>query len=152
METTFRINQTSRQLLMVYLDNYTLEQLNKIPEGFGNNLLWNIGHILVTQQILIYKFSGLPMCFSDEFIARYVNGSKPNLDFSKEDFELIKASLFATANQLKQDFKAGVFKTYQEFTTKSSGFLMTSAQQAIEFNNFHESMHLGIMMQMKKFI
>ena len=152
METTFRINQTSRQLLKVYLDNYTLEQLNKIPNGFGNNLLWNIGHILVTQQILIYKFSSLPMCFSEEFIARYVNGSKPNLDFSKEDFELIKTSLFVTADQLKQDFEDGIFKIYQEFTTKPSGFLITSAQQAIEFNNFHESMHLGIMMQMKKFI
>jgi len=42
-----------------YFDNYTLEQLNKIPEGFSNNLIWNIGHIIVTQQVLIYKLSNL---------------------------------------------------------------------------------------------
>ncbi len=152
METTFRINSTSRQLLMAYLDTYTLEQLNKIPLGFANNLLWNIGHVLVTQQILVYKFSGLPMAFSDEFIARFVNGSRPNGDYSETDLKKIKEALFATSDKLKQDFNNDVFKEYTEFITKSSGFKMSNAKEAIEFNNFHEAMHLGIMLQMKKFI
>jgi len=34
---------------------FSLEQLNKIPEGFNNNLIWNIAHCVVTQQLLCYK-------------------------------------------------------------------------------------------------
>lgn len=152
METTFRINQTTRNLLLVYLNTYSLDQLNKIPTGFSNNLLWNVGHILVTQQILIYKFSGLPVAFTDDFVAKFINGSRPTGDYSEVDLLEIKNALLETLNTLKLDFERGVFKDYSEFVTKSSGFKMSNAQEAIEFNNFHEAMHLGIMMQMKKFI
>jgi hypothetical protein len=29
-------------------------------EGYSNNLIWNIAHIIVVQQMLVYKLSGLP--------------------------------------------------------------------------------------------
>jgi hypothetical protein len=41
----------------------TLEQLNKIPEGYNNNLIWNIAHVVVVQQMLVYKLSE----FYDDF-------------------------------------------------------------------------------------
>jgi hypothetical protein len=43
------------------------DQLNTIPEGYSNNLIWNIAHIVV-QQMLVYKLSGLPMMISDEMV------------------------------------------------------------------------------------
>ena len=61
MEATFKILETSRNIYLKFLEGYTLEQLNKIPEGFSNNLIWNIGHIVVSQQGLIYRLSGLPV-------------------------------------------------------------------------------------------
>ena len=39
MQTTFKIWETNRKLHLAFLEKYTLEQLNKIPEGFKNNLL-----------------------------------------------------------------------------------------------------------------
>ena len=48
MELTFKIWKTSRNLVIEYFDKYSLEQLNRIPDGFSNNLIWNIGHIIVT--------------------------------------------------------------------------------------------------------
>ena len=41
MEATFKIWETSRNIYLKIIENYTLEQLNKIPEGFSNNLVWN---------------------------------------------------------------------------------------------------------------
>lgn len=55
----FKTWNTSRNLYAAYFDNYSLEQLNKIPAGFNNNLIWNIGHIIVAQQSLIYQLSNL---------------------------------------------------------------------------------------------
>jgi hypothetical protein len=51
------------------LAGYTLEQLNKIPEGY-NNLIWNIAHIVVVQQMLVYKYLDT-MMISDEMVDKY---------------------------------------------------------------------------------
>ncbi|MFC4816180.1 MULTISPECIES: DinB family protein [unclassified Flavobacterium] len=151
MEYTFKINLLSRNVLLRFLENHTLEQLNKIPEGFSNNLIWNIGHMVVVQQMLVYRLSGLPMMVSDAMVAKYMKGTKPESDVTQEEVDEIKSLLFATLEQSKKDFENAIFKTYTEFTT-STGYTVTSAKDAMEFNNYHEGMHTGIMMQIKKFL
>jgi hypothetical protein len=151
MQTTFEINKTSRNLLLQFLENYSLENLNKIPEGFSNNLIWNIGHIVVVQQMLVYKLSGLPMMISDEMVEKYKKGTKPEHNISQEEVNEIKKLLFSTLEQAKEDFANDVFDNYMEFTT-GVGFTVKSAKSAMEFNNYHEALHTGIMMQIKKFI
>ncbi len=39
MKSTFKIWKTNRNLYLKYFDKYNLEQLNKIPNGFSNNLI-----------------------------------------------------------------------------------------------------------------
>ncbi|MEN9489058.1 MAG: hypothetical protein RL494_1323 [Bacteroidota bacterium] len=151
MQATFEINLSSRNLLLQFLENHSLENLNKIPDGFSNNLIWNIGHIVVVQQMLVYKLSGLPMMVSDEMVEKYKKGSKPEHTVSEEEVNEIKKLLFVTLDQTKVDFANAIFDTYMEFTT-GIGFTVKSAKSAMEFNNYHEGLHLGIMMQIKKFI
>jgi hypothetical protein len=151
MKDTFEVNSTSRKMLNAYFENYTLEQLNKIPEGFSNNLIWNIAHIVVTQQILVYKLSGLPMMVSDEMVEKYRKGTKPGQDVTQEEAEEIKVLLFDTLHKLETDYNNGIFVNYQEYPT-STGYILKSAVGAIEFNNFHEGLHIGIMMSIRKFV
>lgn len=151
METAFRITETSRKVLSGFLEKYSLEELNKIPEGFSNNLLWNIGHIIVVQQLLVYKLSGVPAMISTEMIEKYQKGTKPEHNVTQQEVDEIKVLLFSTLEKTKQDLAQNVFQKYMEFTSMS-GFTMKSAQNAIEFNNYHEAMHTGIMMQIRKFI
>ena len=151
MHTTFEINHTSRNVISKFLDNYTLEQLNKVPEGFANNLIWNIGHIVVVQQMLVYKLSGLNMMVSDEMVEKYKRGSKPEAPVSQAEIDEIRKLLFATLEQAKEDFANDIFDEYMEFTTMS-GFTIKNAKAAMEFNNYHEATHTGIMMQIRKFL
>jgi len=151
MNQTFEITRTSRKILTQFLEKYTLEQLNKIPEGFSNNLIWNIAHIVVTQQILVYKLSGLPMNVSDEMVNAYKKGSKPEHIASQSEVEEIKILLLKTIDQTEKDFDNGVFKNFEEYPT-STGFVLKSTQDAMVFNNFHEGLHIGIMMSLKKFL
>ena len=53
--------------------------------------------------------------------------------------------------QTKTDFGAGKFQNYTEYTT-GTGFHLASTKEAIEFNNYHEALHLGFMMNIRKFI
>jgi formate dehydrogenase maturation protein FdhE len=151
MHQTFEITRTSRKVLSQFLENHTLEQLNKIPEGFNNNLIWNIGHIVVVQQMLVYHLSGLPMMVSEEMIAKYRKGTKPESDVSQQEVDAIQSLLFETINQTKADFNAKIFKNYEEFTSMS-GFTMKNAEDAMAFNYFHEAMHIGMMMSIRKFL
>ena len=151
METSFEINKTSRNVLLTFLEKYTLEQLNTIPEGFSNNLIWNIGHIIVVQQMLVYKLSDLQMMISDEMVEKYKKGTKPEHNVNREEVDEIKVLLFSTLEKTRNDFGKNKFQKYNEFTSMSR-FTIRTAADAIVFNNYHEALHTGIMMQIRKFI
>ena len=151
MHQVFDITRTSRKVLSQFLENHTFEQLNKIPHGFNNNLIWNIAHIIVVQQMLVYNLSGLPMMVSDEIVAKYKRGTKPEANATQEEVDVIQLLLFETINRTKADFNEKTFKTYQEFTSMS-GFTMRNAEDAMAFNYYHEAMHIGMMMSIRKFI
>ncbi|MES2545295.1 MAG: DinB family protein [Bacteroidota bacterium] len=151
MQQSFDITRTSRKVVSQFLENYTLEQLNKIPVGFNNNIIWNIGHIIVVQQMLVYKLSGLPMQVSDEMVFNYKKGTKPETEVSQPEVDEIKSFLFKTIEQTEIDFGNKIFKNYQEFTTMS-GFTIKNAEAAIVFNYYHEAMHTGIIMGIRKFV
>jgi hypothetical protein len=151
MEKEFSITHTSREVYNRYFENYTLEQLNKVPQGFNNNLIWNIGHIIVSQQMLVYMGSGQQPLVSKELIAMYMRGTKPERDVTQEEADEIKSLLFSTIEKTEEDYRNGLFTGYTERKTEL-GFVLTSVEFAIAFNNYHEGVHLGIMMQLKKFV
>ncbi|RYZ21805.1 MAG: DinB family protein [Chitinophagaceae bacterium] len=151
MEALFKALKTSRGLYAAFFDNYTLEQLNRVPPGFSNNLAWNIGHIIVAQQALVYRGSGVPMHISEELFDRYKPGTKPAADLTQGEADELRVLLHSLALQTEQDYEAGRFSTYQERTT-ATGFHLASLQDALVFNNYHEGIHLGLMMAIRKFV
>ena len=151
METTFKIWRTNRNLYLEFFDKYTLEQLNKIPAGFSNNLIWNIGHIIVAQQGLIYKSSDLQGYLSQELFDLYKPGTKPTGKTSENEIKELKELLISLIEKTETDFYKGEFKIYNERTT-STGFHLGSLKEAIEYNNYHEGLHFGLMMNIRKFI
>ena len=151
MEATFRIWQTSRGLYQNFLDSYSLEQLNTIPVGMSNNLIWNIGHVIVSQQKLVYALSGLPMHIPDSLFEKYQNGSRPDGKTTQTEVDEIKKLLSEMVEKTKTDFEAGIFKEFHSYQTKT-GFHLGTLKEAVEFNNYHEGIHLGIMMSIKKHI
>ena len=151
MEATFKIWETSRKSYLKIIENYSLEQLNKIPEGFSNNLIWNLGHIIVSQQGLVYHLSGLPMHITLEMMDTYKNGSKPKENVTQEEVDALKNLLFSLLEKTKEDYSNGLFTTYNEYTT-GTGFHLSTTKEAMEFNNYHEAIHLGFMMNIRKFI
>ena len=151
MDATFRIWQTSRGLYQNFLDNYSLDQLNTIPAGMSNNLIWNIGHVIVSQQKLVYALSGLPMHIPDSLFEKYQNGSRPDGKTTQAEVDEIKKLLSEMVEKTKSDFETGVFKEFHPYQTKT-GFHLGTWKEAMEFNNYHEGIHLGIMLQIKKFL
>ena len=151
MEATFRIWETSRNIYLKFFDNYSLEQLNIIPAGMSNNLIWNLGHVVVSQQKLVYALSGLPMLIPDSLFEKYQNGSRPDGKTTQAEVDEIKKLLSEMVEKTKADFEVGIFKEFHPYQSKT-GFHLGTWKEAMEFNNYHEGIHLGIMMSIKKHI
>ncbi len=134
MENEFKNTRTSREIYRRFFDNYTLEQLNTIPQGFSNNLIWNIGHIVVSQQMLVYMAAGQEPMVSKELIARYMRGTKPESDVTQEEADEIKNLLFVTVEKSEEDYNNGLFTTYNKRKTELC-FELNSVEDAISFNN-----------------
>ena len=103
MNWTFDICLKNRNILEGFLNQFTLDELNKVPNGFSNNIIWNIAHVVVTQQLLVYRNSGLPMFVSDDLIEKYKKGTKAEADVTSEDVEEIRGLLFSSLEQLMKD-------------------------------------------------
>ncbi|MRX39461.1 DinB family protein [Flavobacterium sp. LC2016-23] len=151
MSSVFKVQKTIREILLKVLEGHSLEQLNKIPDGFKNNLIWNVAHCISSQQVLVYKLSGLPTQVSDEFIDKYKKGTKPEGDVSQAEADEIKALLFTTFDQTEKDYANNVFTHYTPYTT-SMGFDLTNVQDALDFVNYHEGIHTGIIMGIRKLV
>jgi len=142
MDYCFDITLKTRTFFKTILENYNLEQLNKIPEGFNNNIFWNIKHVIITQQLLVYHLSELPMQITDEEVKNYQKGSKPERSINENDLKLLKKQLYSTLERTKVDFNNNLFKKFNKYTVTTKSTL-TCIEEALEFNNFHEGIHLG---------
>jgi len=57
MKAEFDLLSATRVVVLKLVNELSLAQLNTVPNGYSNSIVWNVAHILVTQQILHYKFS-----------------------------------------------------------------------------------------------
>ena len=150
MHFTLEVLTNTRKFFNKFLENMSLNDLNKVPTGFNNNIIWNIGHVLVTQQLLAYKLSGLPMMVSESLIAKYMKDTKPEGDVSQTEVDEIKELLFATIEKTKADYNNNAFNNFNTYTVSTTGNTLTNIDESFEFILFHEGMHLGYIMALSR--
>lgn len=151
MTTDIDLQKLARQNVLKMIDGLSLEQINKIPDGYTGNIAWHIGHIITTQQGLIYGLSRNAMSLEKTFIDRYKKGTKPQAPIDQTELDFIKSELAKQPHQLIQDNEKNIFQTYTVFKT-AFGNEITCFQDAVSFNNLHEGMHIGYIMAMKHLV
>ena len=147
----FEILRESRKFILKIIEDFTIEQLNFIPKGFKNNIAWNVSHLLVTQQLICYNLSGLPLQVSEEMVSLFKKGTAPEKKLTLIEFEKIKEQFISIVDQFEKDYKEGIFKNFNEYTT-SVNITLRDIHDAIAFNNFHEGIHLGSILSLRKLV
>ncbi|TNF67782.1 MAG: DinB family protein [Bacteroidetes bacterium] len=138
-----------RKHLARILTETSPEHLQRIPDGFNNNIWWNAAHTLVVQQLLCYRLSGLPMHIDNDLAAAYSKGTFPGTLPEARIREKICDLLTSTVGQLRRDFEEGIFKEYTSYTT-SAGVTLENIEDAILFNLYHEGLHMGTILALLK--
>lgn len=141
--------QKARLFLMDLVKDLSISQLNEIPPGFNNNIIWNFGHLVAAQQGICYLRSGLKLIITEEFFNDFKPGSKPERYFSEVEFENIKKLLSSTLEQFETDYNGSIFQNYSPVTTRY-GIEFTNVDDALNFIPFHDGIHCGYVMALKR--
>ncbi|HWZ34930.1 MAG TPA: DinB family protein [Mucilaginibacter sp.] len=145
---TIKLTRTS---LLDAVKDLSIEQLNKIPAGFNNNIIWNLAHLVAAQQNICYKRAGLEPVIEERFFTPFLPGTKPEAFISAGDVERIKGLLFSTLDQLEAGLQSGKFANYTPWTTRY-GNSINSGEEAAAFLPFHEGIHTGYIWALKRVI
>lgn len=144
MTETFKFIIDTRKAFIQLLDELTLDELNKIPEGFNNNIIWNFGHIVVSTQTLCYVRTGITADTSSvKYLDAYKKGSKPTYFVSAEEVAELKALALSTIEKIEEDDKKGVFQNIQPYDTATYGATLHSFADVLITTSGHDNLHLG---------
>lgn len=143
--------KSTRAYLLNLIDDLSLEQLNEKPEGFNNNIIWNLAHLVAVQQSICYKRSGLQPIVQDKFVLPYLPGTKPEHFIDGKELETIKTLFLSSLDELESDYQKRFFTAYTPFVTRY-GVEIANIDDAINFLPYHEGLHTGYIIALKRIV
>lgn len=149
MNYHFANHRQVRKNLLDLLQNTSEKDLLTIPDGFNNNIYWNIAHCIAQQQLLCYYLSGNQFRIDKYWVETYKKGTFANVDVKQSEMEDLAYLLIETSKILMKDFDNDFFPDYTPYST-SFGIDLKNIQDAIVFNNMHESLHYGYILSQKR--
>lgn len=152
MSSAVTLMTQTRKLTYMVVKDLTPEQFLRVPEKFDNNIAWNLGHMLVVQQFLIYGRSGLTLHVSDEMAAMYLPGTSPADWTVAPDMEELLALSREHMALLAADYGAGKFASFGGYSSSTTGLDLQTIDEALGFVNYHEGLHMGAIMAIKNLL
>lgn len=151
MKESVDIMRGARKFLTNLIDGISIEKLNEIPDGFNNNLAWNIGHVIANQQILCYRNAGVKPVIKEEIIDKYKTGTRPDGFIEEKEFKILMQYLLETIDKFEKDATTNMFENYKVFDLKSyPGVRIKNISDAAKFVTFHDGLHVGYSMALKR--
>ncbi len=151
MKTNLKLLKASISNILGMVKGLSNAQLNEIPVGYANNIIWNVAHLVVTQKLLIYGLSNNELNLDDPFLAAYRKGSKPNGVVGEEECKSIFLLFEYLYAELEEDIETLDFSKFKIYPT-SYNFEITNLEEAVTFNNLHFALHFAFLLKLLKSI
>ncbi|HWL26030.1 MAG TPA: DinB family protein [Ureibacillus sp.] len=125
-----------------------------IPEGFNNNIKWNLGHIYVVQEKFAFYFIKEKMIMPNNFSELFTTGTKPT-NWRDQVLPAIKELIQLLENQIDRIEQTLEFRLKEvigtPFTT-STGLTLSTVEELLSFCLYHEGMHFATIKSYKRII
>ena len=143
-----------RQFLLTQITGLTVEQLNKIPEGYNNNIIWNLAHLICAEQSICYVRAGQSITVNDKYFSPYMTNTRPDAFIDEQEIEGIKKLLISSIDELQTDFDKKIFDNYSpsENISKVYGVELNNIGDALEFLLYHEGFHSGYIISLIRLV
>ena len=149
MNKSHDIITKARLGLINTINELTIDQLNEIPQGYNNNIIWNMGHLIATHQVICYRRAGIDTVVDADFVNTYAPGTRPERFITPEEVLRIQELFFTTLERFEQDLQTDLFDNYTPWTTRA-GVEINNISDADAFLPYHEGMHVGYIMAQKR--
>lgn len=143
-----------RQFLISQIAELSAEQMNAIPKGYNNNIIWNIIHSMSAQQGICYRRLGQSPIIPDKYITPFLTNTKPDRIFDIKEIEAVKKMFIATIDKLQEDHSKKIFhnNTGTLNIYKVYEIEMHDIDDALDILLYHEGYHVGQILRLKKLV
>lgn len=151
IDKQIEILKLPRTHLLNFIGELSIEQLNKVPTGFNNNIIWNLGHIVAAQQGVCYRRAGLDTLVDPDFLKTYGADTKPERFIEATELEVIIELMQSTLDHLLTDYSNNLFSNYTPWLTRY-GVHINNIDDAVKFLPFHEGLHSGYIWALRRVV
>ena len=126
-------------------------QADTVPEGFNNNIRWNLGHIYLVQELFAFAFIPEPMQIPEKFTELFGRDTKPS-EWNLQPptlLELVKL-LEDQTSRIKEKLENRLAEDVAKPYNMPSGLTLKTIGEFLTFTMYHEGMHVQTIKMLKK--
>jgi len=151
-ETLIDQTLSVRQMLVKLFKSIPLEQADTMPPTWKNNARWHAGHLIVTPSMITYGVMREPLNVPEEYRTWFAKGSSPAGwgNDAVPSYQDLCDDLVPSSGRLFEALKHRFDEPFLEPYTTSVGVVLHTPAQALNFSLFHDGIHLGMLMALKR--
>ena len=128
-------------------------QADLVPEGFNNNIRWNLGHIYLVQEKFAFGFLPEPTKMPEGFTELFGRDTRPSEwkvqpPTLPELIKLLEDQTTRIKDKLDNRLDEAVAKPFN----MPSGLILKTVGEFLTFSMYHEGQHVQTIRMLKKFI
>ncbi|OAS22723.1 DinB family protein [Paenibacillus oryzisoli] len=142
-----------RKSTIKVVEGLSEDTLDDMPEGFNNNIRWNLGHIIFVQEKFAFHFIGEPLQIPENFERLFAKGTRP-ADWAEEELpslETLLALLVEQPQRIQSILHGRLDESVAKPFTTGNGLLLTTIGELLNYTLYHEGMHFNMISLLKRF-
>lgn len=149
-EMLFKQMQFVRKRTIAALDATTEKLADEMPGNVKNSIRWNLGHIFVSQDTLLYPFIGENHHVPKSYLELFGMGSSPH-EWKTEapTLQEVRNLLVEQPTRIQIDF-AGKLEEKIQQPFKLGDHELTTLGELLSFAIWHEGLHQGAINTIKR--
>lgn len=140
-----------REQTMKLVKGMSEEETRTVPGGFNNNILWNLGHILLVHEKFSFALTNEKMELPKHFAEWFAPGTKPEswgtqVPRLDEIFLLLSKQI----ERIEQILEHRLEDDLDKPVVTSAGLEILSVKECLSFCLYHEGMHFAAIKALKQ--
>jgi hypothetical protein len=133
------------------VDGMSEEETRTVPRGFNNNILWNLGHILLVHEKFSFALTNEKMDLPKHIAELFAPGTKPeSWGTQVPSLDEIAVLLSKQIDRIKQILEHRLEDNLEKPFVTSAGLELLTVKECLSFCLYHEGMHFATIKAIKQ--